>query len=529
MVSKKIKTYISIATLGVIMVTQLGIQMISNGSLRATKVVETKAMNEYMAGNDVTTNSVDISNGLKVVGTQLCDTDGNPIQLRGISTHGLAWYPGYVNQDCISQLHDEWGANVFRLAMYTNEYGGYCSGGDKEQLKQLVRDGVKYATNAGMYVIIDWHILSDGNPNTYKSEAKDFFAQMSKEFSSYNNIIYEICNEPNGGTSWSDIKSYAQEVIPVIRANDKDAVIIVGTPNWSQYVDQAAQDPIKEYDNIMYALHFYAATHTDSLRNTMVSAIKAGLPIFVSEYGICDASGNGSINEYQANQWIQTMNDYGVSYVAWNLSNKSETCAIIKSSCSKYSGFTQADLSDSGKWVYNMLTTATGAIGSPEVEEPEVEESEDTTTSEDSSNNSTNNDSNNNTGNNSGNNSGSSNNNDSGNNNNWNDWNTTGIALTNANMEVTPRICSSWKQGDQTYYLYFLVIKNTASEKSASWSIDINFNENIILSDGWCGDYAVNGSTLHIDSKDYNGTLRAGESLDGIGFIVCGSEGLAIQ
>ena len=296
--------------------------------------------------------------GLSVAGTQLVDSAGNPVQLRGISTHGLAWFPDYVNADCIRQLKEEWGMNVFRLAMYTAESGGYCTGGSRDDLKALVRDGVKYATDCGMYVIIDWHILSDGNPNTYIDEAKAFFEEMSREYADYTNVIYEICNEPNGGTSWSDVKAYAEQVIAVIRENDADGIILVGTPNWSQYVEQAAADPITDYSNIMYTLHFYAATHTDSLRASMVNAIESGLPVFVSEYGICDASGSGAIDENQAEQWVRLMDEYQISYVAWNLSNKSETSAVIKSSCCKVSGFGEEDLSESGKWLYKMLQAA---------------------------------------------------------------------------------------------------------------------------------------------------------------------------
>lgn len=293
---------------------------------------------------------------LHVTESRLTDGDGNPVQLRGISTHGLAWFPDYVNEDCFRQLKDEWNTNVIRLAMYTAEYGGYCTGGDQTQLKELIKSGVEYATAADMYVIIDWHILSDGNPNTYKEEAKAFFAEMAESYADHHNVLYEICNEPNGSTTWSDIKSYAEEIIPVIRTYDKEAVIIVGTPNWSQYVDQAAADPITGCGNIMYSLHFYAATHTDSLRSTMVSALNSGLPIFVTEYGICDASGNGSIDEYQAEQWINLLDEYGISYVAWNLSNKEETSAILSGRCAKTSGFTEDDLSASGKWLYRMLT-----------------------------------------------------------------------------------------------------------------------------------------------------------------------------
>ena len=289
-------------------------------------------------------------------GTCLVDAQGNRVQLRGISTHGLAWFPQYVNQEFFTELHDEWNANVVRLAMYTAENGGYCSGGDKEGLKQLVKNGVEYATNAGLYVIIDWHILQDNNPQTNKEEAKVFFEEMSKEFATYDNVLYEICNEPNGGTAWTEIKSYAEEIIPIIRANDGDAIIIVGTPTWSQEVDKAVVDPIKGYENIMYTLHFYAATHTDWLRKRMETALSAGLPIFVTEFGTCDASGNGGIDINQSNAWIEAMDKNGVSYVAWNLSNKNETSAIFKLDCQKTAGFTSEDLTENGKWIYEMLT-----------------------------------------------------------------------------------------------------------------------------------------------------------------------------
>lgn len=309
-----------------------------------------------------TTTYYDASAGrLHVKGTKLVDKKGHEVQLRGVSTHGLSWYPQYVNDKCFAQLHDKWGANVVRLAMYTEEYNGYCSGDAKNRsdLKKLIKKGVRLAKKHKMYVIVDWHILSDGNPNSHKKEAKAFFREMSREFKGYNNVIYEICNEPNNGTSWKEIKSYARSVISTIRKNDKKAVIVVGTPTWSQDVDQAAADPIKG-DNIMYALHFYAATHKADLRNKMTAAINKGLPVFVTEYGICDASGNGAIDKEEANRWVQTMDEYGVSYIAWNLSNKQESSSIIKSSCPKVSGFKKSELSDEGRWLYNLLRKKAG-------------------------------------------------------------------------------------------------------------------------------------------------------------------------
>lgn len=309
-----------------------------------------------------TTTYYDASAGrLHVKGTKLVDKKGHEVQLRGVSTHGLSWYPQYVNDKCFAQLHDKWGANVVRLAMYTEEYNGYCSGDAKNRsdLKKLIKKGVRLAKKHKMYVIVDWHILSDGNPNSHKKEAKAFFREMSREFKGYNNVIYEICNEPNNGTSWKEIKSYARSVISTIRKNDKKAVIVVGTPTWSQDVDQAAAAPMKG-ENLMYALHFYAATHKADLRNKMTAAINKGLPVFVTEYGICDASGNGAIDKEEANRWVQTMDEYGVSYIAWNLSNKQESSSIIKSSCPKVSGFKKSELSDEGRWLYNLLRKKAG-------------------------------------------------------------------------------------------------------------------------------------------------------------------------
>ena len=303
---------------------------------------------------------------LHVEGTYLADKDDKLVQLRGVSTHGLGWFPQYVNEAAIRQFNEEWGCNVFRLAMYTAEGAGYCTNGDehKQKLKELVHKGVEAAIAEDMYVIIDWHILQDQDPNKYKDEAKKFFEEMAKTYKDDPHVIYEICNEPNGGTTWSMIKKYALEVIPVIRKYAPNAIIIVGTPTWSQDVDIAANDPITEYDNVMYALHFYAETHQDGLRNKCKTAVKKGLPIFVTEYGICDASGNGVINEKQANIWIDLLDGYGISHVMWNLANKNESSSMIAAGNPKVNGFTEKDLSKSGKWFVNMLQKAGVGIGS---------------------------------------------------------------------------------------------------------------------------------------------------------------------
>lgn len=284
---------------------------------------------------------------LSVSGTNIVDKNGEKFQLKGVSTHGISWFPQYVNQDAFTYMRDEWGLNVVRLAMYSNLSDGYT-----RDLWTTVQNGVDYATNAGLYVIIDWHVLNDQNPNTYKAEAIEFFKSMATKYKDNTNVLYEICNEPNGGVTWEgDIKPYAEEVIAEIRAIDNDAIIICGTPNWSQDVDIVSQSPITDQNNIVYALHFYAATHKENSRTKLTTALNNGLPIFVSEFGICEASGNGTIDVEEANTWISLLNKNNISYVCWNLSNKNEASSIISSSTNKVTGWTEEELSQTGIWL----------------------------------------------------------------------------------------------------------------------------------------------------------------------------------
>ena len=293
---------------------------------------------------------VSIHGKLSVSGTNLVDKNGKKFQIKGVSTHGIAWFPQYVNQEAFEFMRDEWKINAVRLAMYSDPNAGYTT-----QMHELVSKGVEYAKNAGIYVIIDWHILSDGNPNTNKASAKVFFKEMANKYKDYDNVIYEICNEPNGDVQWErDIKHYAEEIIADIRTIDKDAIIIVGTPTWSQDVDSAAQNPITGYSNIMYTVHFYAATHKESLRQKVTTALNAGLPIFATEFGICDASGNGNLDIEEANKWIDFLNSNNISWMCWNLSNKDESSALLKNT-NKVTGWTNDELSGEGKWLLEAL------------------------------------------------------------------------------------------------------------------------------------------------------------------------------
>jgi len=315
-----------------------------NSNTTAMQKVEPVTPNQPETGTPLSNHGA-----LKVNGVDLVDSSGNKYQLKGVSTHGIQWFPEYVNEGSFKCLRDNWGANVVRLAMYTDE-GGYCAGGDKAKLESVIDKGVNAATNLGMYVIIDWHILHDNNPMQHQQEAIDFFSRMSAKYANNSNVLYEICNEPNGGTSWNTIKEYADSVIPVIRANSKDAIVLVGTPTWSQDVDLVAYNPLN-FENVMYTLHFYAGTHKDNIRSKLTKAREAGTPVFISEFSICDASGNGGIDYNSADTWKNLIKETNVSFVGWSLCNKNETSALLKPSCSSVDSFNDEDLSDTGAYL----------------------------------------------------------------------------------------------------------------------------------------------------------------------------------
>ena len=446
---------------------------------------------------------------LKVEGTNIVDANGEPFQIAGVSTHGLAWFPDYVNKDAFLSIRDDWGANTIRLAMYTAENGGYCEGGNKDQLKALVKDGVNYATELGMYVIVDWHILHDLDPNKYKSDSIAFFDEMSKEFKDQDNVIYEICNEPNGGTSWSQVKSYALEVIPVIRANDPDAIIIVGTPNWCQYVDDAANDPITEYDNIVYAVHFYAETHRDDIRNRMTTAINKGIPVIISEFSICDASGNGRNNIDQANVWIDLLDQNNVGFVAWNLSNKAESSSLISSGCQKKFGWTYDELSESGKWYIGVLNEHSDhGAGLLNGQAPAT-----------SGNNGN---GNNNTGNNANAGNNQANNNQSNNNQANNNQQTalpSGSGSGN-NLYASVTAANSWSSGSKQCTQLNLTIENKGTSSVSGWTVEIDLGQSATIDQIWCAVGKVEGNKVIITPESFNGTIDSGATVSDIGLIV---------
>jgi len=291
---------------------------------------------------------------LRVEGAKLLDQNGRQVQLRGISSFGLQYDGKYANENVLRWLRDDWNMQIWRAAMYLTE-GGYMM---NPVIKVKVEESVEAAIKLGLYVIIDWHVHLDKDPRQYQRFAEEFFDEMSERYGSYPNVLYEICNEPNGSeVTWNEaVKPYAEAIIPVIRKHDPNNIIIVGTPTWSQDVDFAAQNPIDK-PNIMYTLHFYAGTHGADIKAKAQKAVDLGLPLFVTECGTTQASGGGNVEEQKFLEWLSFLKKYKISWVNWSLTNKGESSGLLIMNADRQGkgGWADKDLSQSGKFIRKIL------------------------------------------------------------------------------------------------------------------------------------------------------------------------------
>ena len=311
------------------------------------------------------------TSGNKIIGAK----NNNQVMLRGVSLFwsdatGMAYY----NPTVISWAVDNLKIDVFRYAMAIEYYDS--DGGTKNAVDagnsykgapggqmQMIDKMVQTAIENDVYIIIDWH---SHRAHLETSLAKEFFKTVSEKYKDVPNVIYEIYNEPVSGSGgdWGAIKNYANSIVPAIRANTQN-LIIVGTPNWSQHPEQGARDPISS-PNIAYVLHFYAATHSKgSYGGNASSALSAGYPVFISEWGTTNADGNGDPNTNASSEWTSFMDQNNIPNCNWSLrqqtsdvDQKSEKSAIFAGDRSLITAaaLDAATYTTSGNFIKSYLT-----------------------------------------------------------------------------------------------------------------------------------------------------------------------------
>lgn len=284
---------------------------------------------------------------LQVRGSQLCDRTGNPVVLRGVSLGWHNLWPRFYNKGAVNELADKWHATVIRAAMGVKIDDNYLE--NPQFAMECMEPVINAAIKRGIYVIIDWHAH-----DMYTDKAAEFFSRMSAKYGKYPNVIYELYNEPVDD-SWDSLKSYAMTVIKAIRANDPDNVILMGCPHLDQDIDKVAASPLSGVSNVMYTLHFYAATHKQYLRDRLEKAVEGGLPVFVSECAATQATGDGAMDLDEYGKWIDLMERLKVSWVNWSLSDKDETCSMLLPRAKATGGWTDDLIKPWGKIVKATL------------------------------------------------------------------------------------------------------------------------------------------------------------------------------
>ena len=322
-----------------------GLTCFSCNSPNANKQSE----NENAATEHVELTTVSQNGFLSIQETLLINEKGQPVILRGVSFGLHNIWPRFYNENTVTWLKEDWKVNVVRAVVRVlNDRKANSYLQNPQAALTSLYAVVDAAIKNDIYVIINWH-----SHDILRNEAIDFFRIVAEKYKDYPHIIYELFNEPVH--AWGEVKNYSEAVIAAIRAIDKRNIIVVGTPTWNQDVDVAAVNPITEYANIMYALHFYAASHKQLLRNKATVALQKGIPLFVTECAGMESSGNGPINLREWQTWLRFMNDNGISWVTCSIADMNESSSMIKDASSHVSDWKNSDLKEWGRMVREEL------------------------------------------------------------------------------------------------------------------------------------------------------------------------------
>lgn len=304
------------------------------------EVAEDQTPPEEEEDTGVKSSFVDLHGQLSVSGKNLVDKDGNIIQLRGMSLSWTNWWPQFYTKEVVQWLKKDFKVTVIRASMGVEDPGGYLD--DQAGQKSLIFTVIDAAIEEGIYVVVDWH---SHHAEDSVEDAKDFFTEVAQKYGDQPNIIYETYNEPLDTPTWNDvIKPYHEAVITEIRKHDPDNVVVAGTRTWSQRVDEVIGNQIDD-DNVMYTLHYYASSHKQELRDLAQTAIDAGIPLFVTEHGVTEFTGDGFIDVAEANIWWHFLDTNNISWLNWSIADKEESSAAVKPGAS-----------GRGEWPDSMLT-----------------------------------------------------------------------------------------------------------------------------------------------------------------------------
>ncbi len=301
---------------------------------------------------------VEIHGRLRVSGNQIVDQKGEPVVLHGMSLYGWAQQgKQFFNTSAINYLAQDWKCTVIRAVVLPRDYKR-----DPEAETRRVKTVVDACITNGIYAIINWHAMAGAQNDVPSAQA--FYTNLAAAYSQVANVVYEPWNEPVQ-ESWPVIKAYHEAIISAIRPIDPLSVIICGCRHWDQECEEASRNPITISSNIAYAVHFYAATHRQSLRDNAARALRNGIALFCTEYGTCTANGGGRLDEAETQLWWKWLDEHKVSSANWSVAALGETSAAFQPGASATGPWPDSMLKPSGILVRDYIRSQYQLQGKP--------------------------------------------------------------------------------------------------------------------------------------------------------------------
>lgn len=255
---------------------------------------------------------------LHVDGNRIANGDGTTVVLKGIALadpHQLD-LDGHWDEEHFQQAKS-WGAQAVRIPVHpkywrTRGPAGYLA---------LLDQGVTWAEERGMYVMIDWHGMGDPNAEVYETGQDAIYVTSQAETRSFWRILathykddpgvafYEIFNENTNWmsdgtttrTTWAQWKPLAESFIDIVRAQGSKAICIVSGFKWAYDLSPVGAAPVAR-DGVAYAVHPYSSKGTPATWQADFGYLAGTHPVLSTEFGFvpnpADPVAYGSVGSY---------------------------------------------------------------------------------------------------------------------------------------------------------------------------------------------------------------------------------------
>lgn len=273
---------------------------------------------------------------ITVSGNSFVDATGKEIIFRGYSSSDpdKLESQGYWNKGYFEEMKD-WGANLVRFPVHPTAW----SKRGKEAYLKLLDDGIQWAGDLGMYVIIDWHSIGNLRTemyqhemyNTTKKQTFDFWRTMGAKYGKNTTVaFYELYNEPTtfkntlGTLTWEDWKALNMEMITIVRANGGEGIPLVAGFNWAYDLTPVKESPL-EVEGIAYVSHPYPQKKPKPWEDQWTKDwgfVKEKYPLILTEIGFSGPEDPGAhipvISDESYGDAITNYSDErNISYVVW--------------------------------------------------------------------------------------------------------------------------------------------------------------------------------------------------------------------